>query len=225
MTRDESTISEEVPIKTPEMLALFRPYEEYIDGIVSEEILKAINLSMKYIVFEMENRLEHNTPLFEVKLELQEPSIIFVPSLDESHNSSFIKLIDEIIMDIYMMSDLIPRVAQPPENERTSEDGQVFEATYEQTLANDSSIEKWKSTMIINVRRTLRKAVDFMKKYQVYSYIWLDDKEEVLKMFLKYGRSLTEEEMETIGSEDCQIIEEYPTLDKFRNQVSSMTIQ
>lgn len=224
LSRDESTIPEEVPTKTKEMLELFRPYEEYIDGIVSEEILKAINLSMKYIVFEMENRLEHNTPLFEVKLELQEPSIVFVPSLDSNHKSGFTQLIDEIIMDIYMMSDLIPRVAQPPETERTDDDGQVFIATFEQHLANDSSIEKWKSTMIVNVRRTIRKAVDYMKKYQVYSYIWLDNKKHVLRMFLKYGRSLTEEELETIESEDCPIVEESPTLDKFRYQVSRINI-
>lgn len=201
------------------MLELFRPYEEYIDEIVSEEILKAINLSMKYIVFEMENRLEHNTPLFEVKLELHEPSIVFVPSLDANHKSGFIQLIDEIIMDIYMMSDLISRVAQPPQSERTDENGQVFIATYEQHLANDWSIEKWKSTMIINVRRTMKKAVDYMKKYQEFSYIWLDDKKQVLKNFLKFGRVLTVEELETIDSEDCTIIEETPTLDKFRNQV------
>lgn len=223
MSRDESTIPEELPIKSKEMLELFRPYEEYIDGIVSEEILKAINLSMKYIVFEMENRLEHNSPLFEIKLELQKPSIVFVPSLDVNHKAGFNELIEEIIMDIYMMSDLIPRVAQPPEIERT-EDGQVFIATYEQHLANDTSIEKWKSTMIINVRRTIRKAVDYMKKYKVYSYIWLDDKKEVLKRFLKYGRSLTEEELEKIGSEDCPIIEEQPTLEKFRNEVSRQNI-
>lgn len=80
----------------------------------------------------MENRLDHNTPLFEVKYELQRPDAFFLPNLDTSDsNSGFLAFIDEVIIDIYSMADMVARVAQPPVSERLSEDGTPFVATYE----------------------------------------------------------------------------------------------
>lgn len=66
---------------TNEQLALFRPYEEYIDLNIWKEIRQSFYISLKYIKYEMENRYEHNAPLFEVLLELQPPSIVFFPAM------------------------------------------------------------------------------------------------------------------------------------------------
>lgn len=139
-------------IKTERQIALYRPYEEYIDQLVAEKIMNAIMTrykestliiymhsptfyhlySIKYIKFEMINYYENNAPLFEVKYELQIPNAIFMPSFDSSSNRSFIALIEEFIVDIYSMCDMIPRVAQPPESERIDEETNLpYEATYE----------------------------------------------------------------------------------------------
>lgn len=89
--------------------------------------------SIRYIKFEMENRLEHNSPVFEVNYELQRPNAFFRPNLDTSDptKSGFLAFIDEVIIDIYSMADMVARVAQPPESQRLSEDGTPFVATYE----------------------------------------------------------------------------------------------
>lgn len=76
----------------------------------------------------MENRLEHNAPLIEVKYELQVPLAVFIPNLDTSSGTGLMGLIDEIIVDIYSMSDMIPRIAQPND---LDEDGNQYVATYE----------------------------------------------------------------------------------------------
>lgn len=79
----------------------------------------------------MENRLEHNAPLFEVKYELQVPLAVFIPHLDTSSGTGFMGLIDEIIVDIYSMSDMVPRIAQLDE---LDEEGHPYVATYESTF-------------------------------------------------------------------------------------------
>lgn len=116
--------------KTLWQLDIFRPYEEHVDSIVSKEIMDAVHLSVKYIKFEMENRLAHDAPIFEIKYELHPPDTRFCPSLDPYNPEGFFALVESMITDIYCMSDMIPRVAQPPESERTDEDGNVYLATY-----------------------------------------------------------------------------------------------
>lgn len=79
----------------------------------------------------MENHYEHNAPIFEVKFELQRPHVMFMPNLDPSSSVGFMALIEELIMDIYSMSDMITRVAQPPVAERIDDEDVPYIATYE----------------------------------------------------------------------------------------------
>jgi hypothetical protein len=51
-------------------------------------------------------------PLFEVTLHLQEPDIVFVPSLNEDDPEGFLHLIDSLLNDIKLMSVLVQRVAK-----------------------------------------------------------------------------------------------------------------
>lgn len=71
---------------------------------------------MKYIKFEIENRLEHDAALFEIRLELQPPYLVFLPSLDDDTSYGFFTIIEGLITDIYCMSDLFPRIVQPENN-------------------------------------------------------------------------------------------------------------
>lgn len=119
--------------RTDEQQLLFDAYEVYVDGIIGKHLMDAVMTSILYILNEIDNRLEHNTPLFEVKLELQEPYLIFIPSLDLSHPAGFITMLEELIMCIYSMVDMIYRIHQPPETERTEKDGSIYRATYEST--------------------------------------------------------------------------------------------
>lgn len=179
---------------------------EYVDKIIAAEILEAIKISIKYLKLEMENRLEHNAPLFEVKLDLQIPNICFIPSLDlRMKRFSFMTDLEAMIMNIYNMSDMIVMVAQPPEEQRIDEHGNVYEATFQLALEKNKEIEHMKSDIITLAKQTIREAVVFANDFEKYAYIWNSDKKLCLEQFLKYGRKLTVEEIETIGTDNFQV--------------------
>lgn len=54
--------------------------------------------------------MTNKSPLFEVALELQEPDLVFVPSLGE--DSAFLELITTIEDEIFGVGKLIPRIAK-----------------------------------------------------------------------------------------------------------------
>lgn len=129
-------------MRTSAQKLLFRPYEEYVDKIVGERIMDAVLTSIKYLYYEMDNRMDHNAPLFRVFLELQVPHMVFIPSLDLNDKSNGLNVImQNLVIDIYNMTDKIPRIAQPPVIDRTDENGEIYEATYECESCMNFSIE------------------------------------------------------------------------------------
>lgn len=65
--------------------------------------------SIGYLIDETDPTVKEHQPLFEVALELQEPDLVFVPSLGE--DSAFMDLILSIEEEIFGVGQLIPRVA------------------------------------------------------------------------------------------------------------------
>lgn len=66
-------------------------------------------ISLGYLAEHMDPS-NNMAPLFEVQLELREPDLIFVPSLDLEKPDGFIKTVEELISDILSMAKLIPRI-------------------------------------------------------------------------------------------------------------------
>jgi dynein heavy chain len=50
-------------------------------------------------------------PLFKAQLELREPDLVFVPSLDLNAPDCFASMVEGLINDIIKMAGLIPRIA------------------------------------------------------------------------------------------------------------------
>jgi dynein heavy chain len=50
-------------------------------------------------------------PLFKAQLELHEPDLVFVPSLDLNAPDCFASMVEGLINDIIKMASLIPRIA------------------------------------------------------------------------------------------------------------------
>jgi dynein heavy chain len=55
-------------------------------------------------------------PLFQAQLELHEPDLVFVPSLDLGASDCFASMVEGLINDIIKMASLIPRIALHHEN-------------------------------------------------------------------------------------------------------------
>lgn len=216
-TKSTSTETNYDIIKKPYQLKLFRPYEEYIDSLIGTEILDAIVISIKYLKNEMENRLENDAAIFEVKLELQIPQIVFWPELVINFESSrgLLNIIESMIMNIDNISDMIPLVAQPLEN--TSEKLETFTLLLESKDGSD--IQNMQMDILSLSRHTIDDAIKFSKEFEKYNFLWLTNKKTHLEEFLRYGRILTPEEAFTIGDEYCIVKEHKPELMSFKNMI------
>lgn len=208
-------------VRTDKEIQLYHPYEEYMDKLVGDEVMNAIRTSVQYIKYEMENRHERNVPIFEVKMELQLDRVVYLPALDLNYKRfSLIALVEDLLMDIYEMSDEINRVVQGPEEERLDENGIPYMETYEVRLRQEKEIDEMKIDIVTNTRQTCREALEYFKIYDKYSYIWLDDKKIVLERFLKYGRALTPDEIENLDNPESTLKEEKEiTLEMFKKQI------
>lgn len=211
-------------VKTPEQLALFRPYEEYLDTVIWNEIRKALRVSIKYIKFEMENRWEHDSPLFEVKLELQTPNIVYIPTMDVAMTTpkGLLEIVSSMIANILNVSDMIPLNAQP---EHLGRDGEVetftvfLESSDGRTARQVAEIEDMQMDITSLARDTIKEAILFAQNFENYNYLWLTDKETHLRNFLKYGRILTTEEIEMLDEGIIEIIEKSPELESFKKVI------
>lgn len=203
--------------RTTTQQILFRAYEEYIDSIVGDELIDAIKFSIRYILMEMSKRTEKdkNTPLFNVKLELQIPDMVFIPPLD-SEELSLQEIIQNMILYIYNMSSMIPKIAQPPEEERKDEDGNVVLEDFTSCLEDSQEIENMKIDIVTMTKRTVKNVIKYTNELKKYSYLWLFDKQEKLQEFLQFSRFLTEQEADKLEHDKNAIPEKKPTLQDFQ---------
>lgn len=102
-------------IRSEEQKTLFKPYEKYMDDMVLSELITAMRVSLTHIKNEMENHdNKPNMELFEARLQLQPPHLLFFPILDESQrrNRGLLKSITSMNAQIFNMARLIPMVQQ-----------------------------------------------------------------------------------------------------------------
>lgn len=60
---------------------IWQDYVLFVDDIVYENILLTVGVSLGYVADQMDP-INNYAPLFESRLELLDPNLIFVPSLD-----------------------------------------------------------------------------------------------------------------------------------------------
>uniref|UniRef100_A0A1I8PDY1 Dynein beta chain, ciliary n=1 Tax=Stomoxys calcitrans TaxID=35570 RepID=A0A1I8PDY1_STOCA len=173
---------------TEEERELFRDYEKYVDEEIAKELLDAVITSITYLRMEIENRYEHDAPLFEILMELQEPHVAYFPDIDPSSKYSFNSLVETLMDDIYHMMELLPRCAQDPtELEGDPED-------FGAEIADKTEIHKHRADILDKVKVELQSIRHHVKPFMEYSYIWLWDKQQYLAEVKKYGRPLTTSE-------------------------------
>ena len=94
----------------------WQAYLEFIDKIVTDGLLLAIASSIGYLLDETDATLTQGV-LFEIRLELAEPDIIFRPPLDKNLQDNFFDSMSGYIEDVFHMAELIPRVARHKDQE------------------------------------------------------------------------------------------------------------
>lgn len=184
-------------------------YVAFIDDIVYQNLLLTVGVSMGYIADQMDTA-NNNNPLFESRLELLDPNIVFVPSLDPKDPKGFNHLLADLIEDITKMSSLVVRL-------RTD-----VQQTYEQMIFANRDMRSMKSEILEGVDKVVQEAADFCRGFERYSYLWLEEREFSMEMFLKYGRLLEPDEIDLVIAKEPNAPEpNEPTIEAFREQIDN----
>lgn len=188
---------------------MWQDYVSFIDNIVFDNLLLTVGVSMGYIADQMDPS-NNNSPLFESRLELLDPDLVFVPSLNPDDPKGFNHLLADLIEDITKMSSLISRLKTG-----TSE-------TYEEIITNNKDMREMKVEILEGVDKVVQEAADFCHGFERYSYLWLEDREFCMELFLQYGRILEPDEIDLVMAKEpnapemCQ-----PTIEAFREQIDN----
>ena len=90
-------------------------YLKYVDDIVYQSLLQMVAASLGFFLDETDHR-KNPAPLFDLKLVLCEPDIIFQPSVETEIVGNFQDQITDLLDDIFHMATLVPRVAPGNDN-------------------------------------------------------------------------------------------------------------
>lgn len=132
--------------------------------------------------------------------------MIFKPSLDYNTEGGFYELVEGLVTDIYRQAALIPRLAIHTGRE-----------DYQMDLEQMVDLSDMRNELMERMNSVMSKAIEYRNSFDVYAYLWVDDRNEFMKQFLLYNHVLTPEEIEAAGEES--IPESPPTLKQFKEQV------
>ena len=186
----------------------WRKYLQYIDYMISDGLLITIACSIGYLLDQTDatNDIE---PLFAVSLELNEPDVIFRPSLDKAIVNNFHDLMVSIVDDIFHMAKLVPRVA-------------LLEGTDNNFLGVVSDHEELgglRKLFMSRVELVIEQANADRLTYVSYSYLWTESRQEYMYYFLNFSRQITEDEIAQLEEDEKSVKKVYPVLAQFKEMI------
>lgn len=78
-------------------------------------------------------------------------------------------------------------------------------------------LSEMKQEVLERISTVINKATEYRNSFDIYAYLWVDDRNEFMRQFLLYNHVLTAEEIEAHvedGVPECP-----PTLEQFKEQV------
>ncbi|CAB3248911.1 unnamed protein product [Arctia plantaginis] len=184
-------------------------YVKYVDSLVSKQVMKAVQSSLD--LFELQTNLEKGPRVAfnEVIAELRDPYIYFTPSLDVEETDGLYDTMKEMMKDMFLQATLFPRI-----------DPIVPIATYEDDLANEDAMIDLYHEILKRIENSIHDIISYSSKYEKYTYLWMEDRQEVLAGFLKYGRFIPPEEFDRYRFENgCDPPEVKPTLEQYQKEI------
>ncbi|XP_077979817.1 dynein beta chain, ciliary-like [Glandiceps talaboti] len=186
---------------------IWKAYVDYLDDMVVDGFFNCIHCSLNYLLDNTDTKV-CSLPLFEAKLELQAPDMVFVPSLDFGVSDGFYDLVEMLVSDIYKMSSLVPRLAEHSGMDH-----------YQSDLEDMLDLSEMRQELMERVQGVMNKAQEYRNSFDNYAYLWVDDRNEFMRQFLLYNHVLTTEEIEAHAEDG--VPESPPTLNQFKEQVDT----
>ncbi|XP_066292954.1 dynein beta chain, ciliary-like [Branchiostoma lanceolatum] len=193
--------------KAEEDTDIWRAYVDYVDDMVVDGFFNAIHCSLNFLLDIMGSKGQVS-PLFESRLELRAPDMVFEPSLEYRAEDGFYDLMEMIINDVYKLASLVPRLAAHSGIEH-----------YQPDLEEMDDLSDMRQELMDCVQSVMNQALEYRNSFDTYAYLWVDDRNEFMRQFLLYNHVLTPEEIEAHAEEG--VPECPPTLDQFKEQIDT----
>ncbi|CAH1795230.1 unnamed protein product [Owenia fusiformis] len=187
---------------------IWKAYVDYVDEMIVDGFFNTIHCSLNFLLDNTDLNKGGLTPLFEAKLNLEAPEMVFKPSLDYGVADGFYDLVDGLVGDIYKQASLIERLA--------SHSGQSH---YQPDLEDMEELSEMRQELMDKVQNVMNKACEYRNSFDSYAYLWVDDRNEFMRQFLLYNHVLTTEEIEAHAEDG--VPESPPTLEQFKEQVDT----
>lgn len=187
----------------------WKNYVAFVDNIVYEHLLLTVGVSLGYLSENMDPS-NYYSALFESRLELEIPNMIFIPSLNPEDPKGFNHLLAELMKDILGMCSLIKRI-KPQEKK-----------SFWDLIYDNYDMKEMRCDILNGVEKVMLEAQSFCQGFERYSYLWLDDREECMEYFLEYGRFLDGDEVDLVLLRDTNApVQNEPTIEAFREQIDN----
>lgn len=85
-------------------------------------------------------------------------------------------------------------------------------------MEQSQNISEMNNDITERVQQVLQQIKEYILKFNGFSHLWEDDKKEYLAQFLKYGRQLSQEEIDAKFT-GLEIPEKPPTIEQFEETV------
>ncbi|NWT53909.1 DYH9 protein, partial [Erythrocercus mccallii] len=185
----------------------WKAYLDYVDEIVLDGFFTAIECSLKYLL-ENTDPKAGLAPLFEVQLDLVIPDLVFHPPLDPGTHGGFCDMVEGLLQGIYHISSLVPRLA--------SHSGFCH---YQADLEAMPSLGAARQELQSRAGAAAAACREHRAGLERFSHLYGEDRRELCRQFLLYGRALTPADLEARGEEG--VPEAPPTLQQFREHIGS----
>ncbi len=210
----------------------WRKYLSFVDEVVIDGFLRQSASSLGYLLDETDPTLTEGI-LFEARLELAEPDIIFQPSLDTNIVGNLYDKMLGWIDDVLHVTRLMPRIAHydcsavaAGETDRTAvayiskkQHDDTSRVNYYKVVSKQKELKRMTEQLLDRIKNVMGQANKHRNTHSEYSYLWMESRVEFMHYFLTYGRQLSQEELDSLEEDDKAVKKQYPTLDQFREQI------
>ncbi|OXB61088.1 hypothetical protein ASZ78_013651 [Callipepla squamata] len=176
-------------------------YVKYIDTIVLDGLFTLVHKSLELLLTNMDPNA-HVAPLFKVCMELCDGVVGFQPSLDVMDENSFLKLLQDLLADIYGCAACMPRLLE----------GKL---SYKTELEEEVELSKMQEDVMSLAADAMAEGLEHCANFEQYAELWLEGPEEFLQRFLTFQSTPSPGEPEGSSRRGP------PSLQLFQNEMDS----
>jgi dynein heavy chain len=171
-------------------------YVDYLNSLVIEGITDGINASLAYLSDQISikyNKLHGNSPMFDIKLDLDENNVCFEPSIECNERECGIRdILQKIVNDFISLAVLIPRL-----------DGSQDKAgDYLVEIKDQFLLYGAMQTVENNFQDMVEATKEYIDSQKGYEFLWKEKLDVSFQAFLETGTDPRTEKHVIVNADD-----------------------